>query len=80
MSDTRSAATIVRNDAPEAVVERRADRPPGTHLVFQSFEIDDIGVDGDTYGHDDAGDTSQREREVLRATEIRDEREEDHRR
>ena len=30
--------------------------PPGADLVFQSFEEDDVGVDGDTDRHDDAGD------------------------
>ena len=78
ISDTRSAATIVRNARRNPVSSDERTVLPGAHLVLESFEVDDIGVDGDTDRHDDAGHTGQREREALRAPRVGDEREEDH--
>ena len=77
-SDTRSAATIVRNERAEAGVERRAHGLARAHLVFQSLEVHDVRVDGDTDRHDDAGDAGEREREAATRREVRHQREEQH--
>ena len=58
---------IVRNARRNPVSSDERTVLPGAHLVLQSFEVDDVRVDGDTDRHDDAGDAREREREALRA-------------
>ena len=48
----------------ETAQRRVAQRAPVAYLVLQAFEEDDVRVDSDTDGDDDAGGTGQRERQV----------------
>ena len=43
----------------EAPVDGRPHRAAGSGLVLQSFEVDDVRVDGDTDRHDEAGDAGE---------------------
>ena len=65
ISETRSAARIVRQALAKPARRRVRSDSPGAHLVLQSFEVDDVRVDRDADRHDDAGDAGQREGEAL---------------
>ena len=54
---------MVRNERVNAPVDAGAHRAPRAHFVLHAFVVDDVGVDGDTDRHDDAGDTGQAEHE-----------------
>ena len=42
------------------------------HLVFQPFEVHDVGVDGDADGHDESGHTREGEGQTDGLPEVRD--------
>ena len=62
-----SAARIVRNDREKPRSSDDRIVLPAPHLVFQAFEVDDVGVDGDADRHDDAGHAGQREGQPVRS-------------
>ena len=59
MSDTRSAARMVRNDRVNARSTDERTVRAGAHLVLQPLEVDDVRVDGDADRHDEAGDAGE---------------------
>ena len=72
ISDTRSAATIVRNERvnPRSTDERTV--RPVSHLVLESLEVHDVRVDGHADRHDEPGHAGERERQADLVTEERD--------